>query len=72
MENLKLRRKRISFNTRAAGQMLERAAALMHEAKLLHDRLEGHYKQAMDFEKADQLTERYLKMILQGAEHAEG
>ena len=44
----------------------------MHEAKLLHDRLEGYYKQAMDFEKADQLTERYLKMILQGAEHAEG
>lgn len=65
VESLKLGRKRISFNTRAAAQMLDQASSLLHEAKLMHDRLEEYYKQAMDFEKADRLTQQYLQKILQ-------
>lgn len=70
MENLKLRRKRISFNTRAAEQMLDRAAGLMQEAKLLHTRLEEIYMEAMDYGKLDELTDRFEKRILEGGENA--
>ena len=67
-ESLKLRRKRIAFNSRAAAQMLEQAAALMQDAKQLHDRLEEHYRCAVDFAKVDELTDFYLEKILGRAE----
>ncbi len=72
VESLKLRRKRISFNTRAAGQMLEQAAKLMNEAKMLHDRLEQYYTQAVDFDRVDELTDRFVQKIMQrvGEAHA--
>jgi len=66
IESLKLRKKRISFNTRAAGQMLDQAARLMGEAKLLHDRLEVYYKQSTDYSKVDELTEQVIKKIVEG------
>ncbi len=67
VESLKLRRKRIAFNTRAAGQMLEQAARLMAEAKAQHDRLEGYYARAMDFAKADRMTRQLVETIVQRA-----
>ena len=70
IESLKLRKKRISFNTRAAGQMLDQAARLMGEAKLLHDGLEEYYKQATDYAKVDELTDRFVKKIVEGERDA--
>lgn len=69
VESLKLRRKRISFNARAAAQMLEQAARLMAEAKQLHDQLEQCYSAAMDFGKADELAEKVVAKILLRAEN---
>lgn len=67
-QSLKLGRKRIAFNSRAAAQMLEQASALMKEAKLLHDKLESYYQQAVDFAKVDQMTDCYLNKILSRTE----
>ncbi len=66
IESLKLRKKRISFNTRAAGQMLDQAAKLMREAKLLHDGLEEYYKEATDYAKLNELTDHFVGQILKG------
>ncbi len=60
IDSLKLRRKRVSFNTRAAGQMLEQATRLMAEAKTAHDLLESYYMQATDFDKVDALGEKVI------------
>ena len=67
-ESLKLRRKRIAFNSRAAAQMIEQAAALMKDAKLLHDRLEECYRPAVDFAGVDEMGNFYLEKILSRAE----
>lgn len=63
MELIGLRKKRIQFNRKAAAQMLEQAAALLAQAKALHDELEGYYKDAMDFEKVNIKQEQVLKKI---------
>ena len=62
-QSLQLRRKRISFNARAAEQMLEQAAALMAEAKRLHDRLEEHYGEATDFGAVEALGAELARKI---------
>jgi len=67
MDSLKLRRKRVSFNTRAAGQMLDQAALLMREAKLLHDGLERYYKEATDFARVDALAGGVIERVMTAA-----
>ncbi len=67
IDSLKLRRKRVSFNTRAAGQMLDQAARLMAEAKQAHDLLEGYYMTATDFGKVDELSAEVIATMLREA-----
>lgn len=64
-EQLRAHRKRISFNRKAASQMIDQAGKLLAEAKRLHDQLEQYYRSAMDFEKADDVC----RSLLQKYEH---
>lgn len=57
---LKKSRKRIAFNKKAATHMIERAAALLAEAKNKHDILEDYYVKAMDFAKVNAVSEQTL------------
>lgn len=60
---LKANKKRITFNRKAAAQMIEQAAALLCEAKQLHDELESYYTSATDFKKVDELTRKVLERV---------
>lgn len=59
-ELLKKSRKRIAFNKKAAGQMLEQSVRLLGEAKTLHDKLETYYIAAMNFDLVDAVTKQTL------------
>ncbi|WRS26752.1 hypothetical protein U6B65_10445 [Oscillospiraceae bacterium MB08-C2-2] len=61
--SFKQKRKRISFNRKVAAQMVEQAQNLLAEAKTHHDELESYYIAAMDFKKAESLTEKTIKKI---------
>ena len=50
--------------------MLDQAAKLMAEAKLLHDRLEEYYKEATDYAKVEELADRLVEKIVEGKHHA--
>lgn len=60
---LKANKRRITFNRRAAAQMIEQAASLLSEAKRLHDELETYYIAATDFEKTDAATEKIIEKL---------
>jgi len=64
-EKLKDHKKRITFNRKAAAQMISQAHALLKEAKALHGELENYYSGATDFEKVDALTEKLLAKLRQ-------
>ena len=53
---------RLKFNRRAADELLKAACETLLEAKKVHDRIEGYYVSAMDFEKC----KKYRKDILSG------
>lgn len=52
-ENLSRCRARLRFNSRAAAELMEQAAALMAQAKSCHDELESYYRAAVDFKAVD-------------------
>ena len=62
-ERLKQHKKRMTFNRKAAGQMIAQAQALLGEAKSLQDELGVYYNQATDFSKADSLTDELLAKL---------
>jgi hypothetical protein len=62
-QKMKAGKHRITFNRKAAAQMLEQAAELLAEAKALHDELETYYIAATDFKKTDALTARTLEKL---------
>lgn len=59
-DSLKVHKKRMAYNRKAAGSMLAQAHELLAEAKALHDELEGYYIAATDFAKVDALTQRLI------------
>jgi hypothetical protein len=48
-QKLKAARRRITFNRKAAAQMLAQSSALLADAKKLHDEMESYYIAATDF-----------------------
>lgn len=62
-EKLKAGKKRVTFNRKAAAQMLDQASALLREAKKLHDELETYYIAATDFEKVNALSDKIIAKI---------
>lgn len=53
MVKLKTRKQRISFNRKAAQEMLGEAVKLLVESKNIHDEIESYYIASMDYKKVD-------------------
>ena len=62
-DKLKEHKKRLTYNRKAAGDMIAQAGDLLAEAKALHDELEGYYTAATDFKKVDDLTEKLITQL---------
>lgn len=56
-------RQKLSFNKKAADEMISEAVASLRQAKKIHDELEKIYISAMDFEKLDEIKKKTLEMI---------
>ncbi len=54
-------KKRIKFNQRLSDELLDSAYFTLSEAKKVHDELEKHYINAMDFEKLNNFTDMFCK-----------
>lgn len=76
MEAMRLKKQRMTFNRRAAGEMLNEAAGCIASAKKLHDALESYYIDAMDFdaleEKRSQILSRLQKPESDAARREKG
>lgn len=64
MDALHLRKKRMTFNLKGAGHMLDQAAQLMAEAKATHDKLEAYYRAATDFAAVEAMGDQLADEIL--------
>ncbi len=62
-EQLRRRRGLLSFQRRAAAELLQEATALSAQAKAVHDRLEQYSAAAMDWQRYEQLTTELLMNI---------
>jgi hypothetical protein len=62
---LKEFKRRVSFNRKAAQQMVDKASELLAEAKKMHDELESYYTGATDYDKLDALTKTVMDKIAQ-------
>ena len=62
-EHLAGYRARLRFNTRAAGELLDQAVALMAQAKSCHDELENYYRAAVDFAQVDKAAQDCARML---------
>lgn len=60
---LRRRKQRLTFNRRAARELLQGAAELLAEAKAAHDELEKFYIDAMDFDKVNAMAQKVLDEI---------
>ncbi len=60
---LKEHKKRLTFNRKAAAQMVGQAEVLLREAKELHDQLEKFYVAATDFDKVNALTQQLIEKL---------
>ena len=63
-ETLRRHKKRLSFNQKAASQMVRQASAVLGENKELHDQMEAIYLPAMDFSMMDALLEQVVEQII--------
>ena len=62
-QQLKAHSARLSFNRRAAAELLDEAALSLANAKAIHDELEEYYISAMDFDKVNQKAEKLINDI---------
>lgn len=65
MDGLSAKRQRLSFNRRAAGELLAEASRIMGEAKKKHDELEQFYMNAMDFDALSDESEKIISEIIE-------
>ena len=57
-------KERLKFNKKATTYLLDSACSTLTEAKAVHDILESHYINAMNFEKLKDFAEKFCKNIL--------
>ena len=62
-DGIRQRKKRISFNRKAAQQMMAQATSLIADARRHHQRLEEIYQSAMDYGAVTELGDRLLDAI---------
>ena len=67
-EPLRRHKNRIAFDRRAAAEMLDEAVGRLRSAKTIHDEIERYYRNAMDFDAANEAGERLIGEIFDGAE----
>lgn len=67
-DQLRQKKQILSFNRRAARELLAEAVAAAAEAKKVHDQIEQFYIRSMDWEAADALTHRVVAEFLLLAE----
>ena len=66
-EKLRLKRQLLSFNRRAARELLGEAVAISAEAKDLHDKMEQFNIAAMDWQKAEEITRATVTLFAAAA-----
>ncbi len=64
IETMHHHKKRLSFNQKAAAQMIRQAISILAENKELHDELEAIYLAAMDFSQMDAMLEHVASQIV--------
>lgn len=64
MDMLSLSKQKIIFGKRVINDLIMQAAQQMKQAKLIHDRLERHYINAMNFDMMDSLYDELLGKIV--------
>jgi hypothetical protein len=68
MDLLSKRKQRLRFNHRAIEELLDGACHHIHEARKVHDLMEGYYIETMDFQKLDHLTEQIKEDLIRKVE----
>jgi hypothetical protein len=68
MDLLSKRKQRLRFNHRAIEELLDGACHHIHEARKVHDLMEGYYIETMDFQKLDRLTEQIKEELIRKVE----
>ena len=63
-EGLRSKRQILSFNRRAARELLNEAIQIAADAKALHDKMERFNIRAMDWEKADDITRQVVETFV--------
>lgn len=63
-DTISLHKKQLSFDRKAAGEMITSGCNLLAENKALHDRMEHIYLTAMDFSKMKQVENKIIEQIL--------
>ena len=63
-QKLHLSRERLKFNKKAAKELLLSAAEALGGAKRVHDKLEGYYIKAMNFQKLTAFAEKFAEEML--------
>lgn len=64
LDVLRSRKGRLSFNRKAAQQLIAQAVLLLKESRIIHDKLEAQYTAAMDFSFADQMFQQVVEQII--------
>lgn len=63
-ERLRLRKQYLSFNRKAAAELIDAAVDCLKQAKTIHDELEKQYTDAVDFSGVTQKTQEVIQSIL--------
>ncbi len=63
-EALSKNRNSLSFNKKASAELLTESIGFLKKAKAVHDKLERLYIEEMDFERANEFTERFISESL--------
>lgn len=62
-EQIRTKRQRLSFNKKAARELLKEASNILSQALQIHDELESYYINAMDYEKLNEIKQSILKKV---------
>lgn len=62
-EAIKLKKQRISFNRKAARELINEAVLLLADARSSYDMIKSFYTEAMDFDAVDKLTQSLIDKI---------
>lgn len=60
---IKAKKQRLAFNYKAVNELIAEAASILKEAKGVHDEMERHYRETMDFDLVNRRVEEVEKRI---------